>query len=85
MKPESRSTRGDAPSKFEAHDDQSPHDLMARRRNKSDQKLGKRERKIKAEKKKMYRRKKLLFDTVEEKLRKKQIETDRKKLCRQKG
>ena len=52
MKPESRSTRGDAPSKFEAHDDQSPHDVMAMRSNKSDQKLRKREKKIKAEKKK---------------------------------
>ena len=37
MKPKSRSSRSEVPARFEAFDDENPHDLMSRRKQNSEQ------------------------------------------------
>ena len=78
MKPKSRSTRAEAPVKFEAHVDGDPHDLMSRRKYNSVTRVKQR----KAIKKQIYRHEKKLVESEEEKLRNMQKETERKKLWR---
>jgi hypothetical protein len=67
MKPGGRSTRSEAPVRFEAFDEGNPHELMSRRKQLSEQKLQTRSKKIKALKKQIYREEKKLVNNVEEK------------------
>ena len=77
MKPENRSTRAEAPVRFEAHIDGDPHDLMTRRKQ-----TGTRQKQLKAIKKQIYRHGKKLVESEEDKLRNRQKENERKKLWR---
>ena len=79
-----RSTRGKIPEKFEAHVDDSPHDLMINRKLKSDIKLGKYTEK-KDQQKKVSRDNHKLGESADEKEIKKIKETLRKRLWRQKN
>ena len=78
-----RSTRGIAPLRFEAHDEEVPHDLMSARKKMSDKNLGKAKAKA-ATKKKISREHSKLSDTADEKEVKKKKETERKRKQRQK-
>ena len=84
MKPERRSSRSEAPVRFEAFDEGNPHDLMSRRKQLSEQKLQTRSKRIKALKKQIYRQEKKLVESVEEKEINKWKETERKRIWRQK-
>ena len=66
-----------APVRFNPHQEDSPHDLMANRRKKSDQKLGK-DMKAKARQKKQSREHLKMVDSDEQKKIKKMKETVRK-------
>ena len=66
-----------APVRFNPHQEDSPHDLMANRRKKSDQKLGK-DMKAKARQKKQSREHLKMVDSDEQKRIKKMKETFRK-------
>ena len=83
MSPEKRSSRGTEPVRFEAHDEEGPHDLMSARKRKSDKNLGK-DRAKAAKKKKMSREYSKLVDTADDKEVKKKKETERKRKQRQK-
>ena len=78
-----RSTRGNVPVRFEAHDEQGPRDLMSARKRKSDKNLGK-DKTQAARKKKMSRENRKLIDTKDEKEVKRKKETERKSKQRQK-
>ena len=86
MKPKSRSSRSEAPARFEAFDDGNPHDLTwCPEGSKSLSRSFKPDlKKIKALKKQIYREDKKLVESVEEKERNRQKETERKRIWRQK-